>query len=139
MPSPARTGVVDTSTVIWLERIAEPEEVLPSRMVITSVTLAELTVGPLLADDGHERAVRQRHLRDALLLDRLPFDDACAHAYGALAAALHRDGRKRRARAFDTLIAATAIANGLPLYTGNPDDFDGMPGLDLRPVPAPAD
>jgi tRNA(fMet)-specific endonuclease VapC len=139
MPGTIRTGVVDTSTVIWLERISEPNELLPDRMVITSVTLAELAVGPLLADGGHERAVRQRHLRDALLLDRLPFDDACADAYGTLAAALHQAGRKRRARAFDTLIAATAIANGLPLYTGNPDDFEGMPGLDLRPVPAPED
>lgn len=137
MPGFTGTGVVDTSTVIWLERIPEPGAVLPDRMVITSVTLAELTVGPLLADDSHERATRQRHLRDALLLDRLPFDDACADAYGTLAAALHRAGSKRRARAFDALIAATAIANGLPLYTGNPDDFDGMPGLDLRPVPAP--
>jgi predicted nucleic acid-binding protein len=134
---PSGTGVVDTSTVIWLERIAEPENVLPGRMMITSITLAELAVGPIVADDVQERAVRQRHLRDALLFDRLPFDDACAHAYGALAASLHRDGRKRRARAFDTLIAATAIANDLPLYAGNPDDFDGMPGLDLRPVPAP--
>lgn len=137
MPDPATTGVIDTSTMIWLERISGSSEVLPERMVITSVTLAELSVGPLLVDDGYTRAVRQRHLRDALLLDRLPFDDACADAYGTLAAALHQSGRKRRARAFDTLIAATAIANGLPLYTGNPLDFDGMPGLDLRPVPAP--
>lgn len=137
MPEPAATGVIDTSTVIWLERIPEPDQVLPNRMMITSITLAELAVGPLVADGGNERGARQRHLRDALLLDRLPFDDACAHAYGALAAQLHRDGRKCRARAFDALIAATAIANGLPLYTGNPDDFDGIPDLDLRPVPAP--
>jgi hypothetical protein len=139
MPDHAGTGVVDTSAVIWLERIEDPEQVLPARMVIASITLAELTVGPLLTDDGDERAVRQRHLRDALRLDRLPFDDHCAQAYAALAAQLHQDGRKRRARAFDALIAATAIANGLPLYTGNPDDFGGITGLDLRSVPAPAE
>ena len=139
MPGPASTGILDTSTFIWLERIADQESVLPARMSITSVTLAELEVGPLVADRADERMRRQEQVQDALLMDRLPFDDACAQAYAALAAALHRNGHKRRARAFDALIAATAIANGLPLYTGNPDDYDGMPGLDLRPVPAPAD
>ncbi|MGH2863222.1 MAG: type II toxin-antitoxin system VapC family toxin [Solirubrobacteraceae bacterium] len=137
MPAPIGTGILDTSTFIWLERIPDREAVLPARMTITSITLAELAVGPLVTDDADERTQRQEQVQDALLMDRLAFDDACAHAYGTLAAALRRDGRKRRARAFDALIAATAIANGLPLYTGNPDDFDGIPGLDLRPVPAP--
>lgn len=35
------------------------------------------------------------------------------------------------------ITAATAIANGLPLYTCDPEDFEGIPALDLRPVPHP--
>ena len=139
MPKPTSAGILDTSTFIWLERIPEPDAVLPARMTITSITLAELTAGPLVTDDADERLLRQQQVQDALLMDRLPFDDSCAHAYGTLAAELHRDGRKRHTRAFDALIAATAIASDLPLYTGNPDDFEGIPGLDLRPVPPPAD
>lgn len=137
MPEPTGTGILDTSTFIWLDRIREPS--IPARMSIASITLAELTVGPLVTDDADEMLLRQQHVQDALLMDRLPFDDACAQAYGTVAAALHRAGSKRRARAFDALIAATAIANDLPLYTGNPTDFEGIPGLDVRPVPAPED
>lgn len=67
----------------------------------------------------------------------IAFDAAAARALGTVATALRSAGRKRAARAYDALIAATAIANGLPLYTCNPEDFDGIPALDLRPVPHP--
>jgi tRNA(fMet)-specific endonuclease VapC len=67
----------------------------------------------------------------------LPFDADAARAFGRVAASLRRSGRKRHARAFDALIAATAIANGLPLYTCNPDDFEGVEGLVVRAVPHP--
>ena len=69
--------------------------------------------------------------------DPLPFDAAAARAFGAVAGSLHRDGRKTGARSYDAMIAATAIANSLPLYTCNPDDFAHIEGLDLRAVPHP--
>lgn len=130
-------GILDTSTFIWLDRIPEAEDVLPAEVMISSITLAELGVGPLLSEDRQERAARQRHLQQAEHVPRLPFDDDCARAFGPIAAALRASGKKRKARAFDALISATAIANDLPLYTGNPVDFDGIPNLRLRSVPAP--
>lgn len=69
--------------------------------------------------------------------DPIPFDGAAARAFGQVAASRHRAGRKPAARAFDALIAATAIANGLPLYTCNPSDFAGIEALTVRVVPAP--
>lgn len=36
------------------------------------------------------------------------------------------------------MIAAIAIANGLPIYTCNPDDFDGIAGLEVVAAPVPA-
>ena len=51
-----------------------------------------------------------------------------------VAAALRSAGRKPAARAYDAFIAATAIANRLPLYTANPADFVGIAELDVRTV-----
>ena len=45
--------------------------------------------------------------------------------------------RKTSARAYDAMIAAVAIANDLPLYTCNPDDFTGIDGLVVVAVPHP--
>jgi tRNA(fMet)-specific endonuclease VapC len=130
-------GVLDTSTFIWLDRLSDPVATLPAKVAVTSITLAELAVGPLLTDDLAERVIRQQHLQQAEHVQTLPFDAAAARAYAPVAASLRAAGHKRKARAYDGLIAATAIANGLPLYSGNPADFDGIAGLDLRPVPAP--
>ena len=69
--------------------------------------------------------------------DPIPFDAATARAFGRVTASLRAAGRKRSARALDALIAAVAVANDLPLYTVNPDDFVGIEGLDVRPVPHP--
>jgi hypothetical protein len=128
---------LDTSTVILLRRIDDPS-MLPAEPVITAVTLAELSVGPLLARDEHERSARQAHLQQAEAdFDPLPFDAAAARAFGRVAAALRRAGRKPAARAYDAMIAATAIANNLPVYTCNPSDFAGIDGLQVQPVPIP--
>lgn len=130
-------GMLDTSTVILLGRIADPVT-LPDQSVISAITLAELSVGPQIAADPADRAARQAHLQQAESdFEAIPFDAAAARAFGAVAAALRSAGRKRAVRAYDALIAATAIANGLPLYTCNPEDFDGIPALDLRAVPHP--
>jgi len=69
--------------------------------------------------------------------DPLPFDAAAARASGRVAAELRRAGCRPAARAYDALIAATAISVRLPLFTCNPSDFSGMPDLDLRVVPHP--
>jgi hypothetical protein len=104
------------------------------------VTLAELSVGPLVTDDEHERAVRQAHVQQAEAdFDPLPFDAAAARAFGRVAASLRRAGRKPAARAYDAMTAATAIANHLPLYTCNPGDFIGIDELKVIPVALPTD
>jgi predicted nucleic acid-binding protein len=133
---PAR-GLLDTSTVIRLSAIRDPT-VLPAEPLITAVTLAELSVGPLVATDERERAARQAHLQQAEAdFEPLPFDAAAARAFGQVAASLRRAGRKTAARAYDAMIAATAIASELPVYTVNPADFDGIADLEVRAIPHP--
>jgi predicted nucleic acid-binding protein len=137
MTDPAEVGVLDTSTVILLGRIDDPAT-LPDESVISAITLAELSVGPHVADTESERIARQAHLQQAENdFDVIAFDGAAARAFGAVAGALRTAGRKKAARAYDALIAATAIANGLPLFSCNPSDFEGIAGLDLRVVPHP--
>lgn len=126
-------GILDTSTVILFERLDDGE--LPAESLITAITLAELSVGPLVADNDLERAARQARLQQAEAdFEPLPFDADAARAFGRVAASLRQAGRKVQARAYDAMIAATAIAHRLPLYTVNPADFEGIIGLDLRPV-----
>jgi tRNA(fMet)-specific endonuclease VapC len=129
--------MLDTSTVILLGRIPDPTE-LPDESVISAITLAELSVGPHVTHDETERSARQQHLQQAEAdFDVLPFDADCARAFGAMAAALRASGRKPAARAYDALIAASAIAHALPLYTCNAADFEGIPRLELRAVTHP--
>jgi predicted nucleic acid-binding protein len=132
-----RRGLLDTSTVILLGRLEDPGT-LPDEPIVSTVTLAELSVGPLVASTAAERAHRQAHVQLVeSTFQALPFDAAAARAFGLVAASLRAAGRKPSARAFDALIAATAMANDLPLYTCNPDDFAGIDGLTVRPVPHP--
>ena len=132
-------GILDTSTVILLPRL-DDETLLPSEPLITAVTLAELSVGPLVARSDEERAARQAHLQQAEAdFEPLPFDARAARAFGAVAASLRRAGRKTRARAYDAMIAATALANDLPVYTCNPGDFSGIDRLEVVTVPVRGD
>lgn len=130
-------GILDTSTVILLPRLRDPA-LLPREPVITTVTLAELSVGPLVAATAEERAARQSHLQQAEAdFVPLPFDAAAARAFGRVAASLRAGGRKPAARAYDAMIAAIALANELPVYTANARDFEGIDGLDVVAVPIP--
>jgi len=130
-------GILDTSTLILLGRMQDTDR-LPDEPHITAITLAELSVGPLLASTDDERAARQAHLQQAEAdFDPLPFDAAAARSFGRVAAGLHRAGRKPAARAYDAMIAAIAIANDLPLYTCNPKDFTGIIELSVVVVPHP--
>lgn len=130
-------AILDTSTVILLNRLNDPSS-LPRHPEITTITLAELSVGPLVADDQRERAARQAHLQLAESSFRaLPFDAAAARRFGWVAANLRQAGRKPAVRAYDALIAAVALSNELPLYTVNPSDFQGIDGLTVRSVQHP--
>jgi predicted nucleic acid-binding protein len=130
-------GILDTSTLILLGRITDTTT-LPSEPLITAITLAELSVGPLVATSAKERAARQAHLQQAEAdFEPLPFDAAAARSFGQVAASLRRAGRKPAARAYDAMIAATALANGLPVHTCNPNDFKGIDGLKVVSVPRP--
>lgn len=132
-----KPGVLDTSTLILLGRITAIDA-LPDAAFITAVTLAELSVGPLVATTDEDRVARQAHLQAAEAdFDPLPFDAAAARAFGGVAASLRRSGRKATARAYDAMIAATAIAAELPVYTCNPSDFIGIDGLEVVEVPHP--
>lgn len=132
-----RRGLLDTSTLILLPRITDASA-LPDEPVISSITLAELSVGPLVASSDADRAARQTHLQQAEAdFDPLPFDAEAARAFGRVAAALRRAGRKTSARTYDAMIAAIAVANGLPLYTCNTDDFTGIDDLEVVAVPHP--
>ena len=125
---PAR-GLLDTSVVIDLEQISAYE--LPHEVAISAITLAELAAGPHAAVNQEERARRQDRLqRTEAAFDPLPFCAESARAYGRVFAAVSSAGRKPRgARAVDLLVAATAVANQLPIYTHNPADFAALDDL----------
>lgn len=130
-------GILDTSTLILLGRIRDTDP-LPTEPLITAVTLAELSVGPLVATTDDERAARQAHLQQAEAdFEPLPFDADAARSFGRVAASLRMAGRKPAARAYDAMIAAIAVANDLPLHTCNPRDFTGIDDLTVVAVPHP--
>jgi predicted nucleic acid-binding protein len=123
---PDARGLIDTSVVIELEHL-EPAS-LPDELAIAAISLAELAAGPHATSDPAERANRQdRVQRIEAMFVPLPFDSDAARAYGRIYAAQTLAGRKARGRrAVDLLIAATAVAAQLPLYTCNPTDFEGL-------------
>ena len=131
MPDGARAarGLIDTSVVIDLETI-DPSG-LPVELAVSALTMAELAAGPHAATDNNERARRQDRLQRAeAAFDPLPFDSGAARAYGRIFAAVMSTGRNARGpRAVDLMIAATACAAELPLFTRNIGDFRGLEGL----------
>ncbi len=126
---PVPRGIIDTSIVIDLEHVAAAD--LPRELAVSAVTLAELAAGPHATIDPQERARRQDRLQRAeATFEPLPVDANVARAYGRVYAAVSGPGRKARgARSLDLLIAATALASNLPLYTRNPTDFRGTESL----------
>jgi predicted nucleic acid-binding protein len=121
-------GLIDTSIVIDLDHIDAAQ--LPSELAISALTLAELAAGPHVTSDPAERPTSRSLQRAEAIFDPLPFDGDSARAYGRIYAAIVATGRKARGhRAVDLLIAATAQAANLPLYTRNTDDFRGLQKL----------
>jgi predicted nucleic acid-binding protein len=125
----ASQGLIDTSVLIDLDQIDADR--LPNELAISALTMAELAAGPHATGDSAERARRQDRLQRAeATYDPLPFDADAARAYGRIYEAIIVTGRKARGpRAVDLLIAATALAANLPLYTRNVDDFRGIEHL----------
>ena len=125
-------GLLDTSVVIdWDD--PSVAAALPEESSVCAITLAELaagphvaltsaegcsSTGPFAANRGYVRASSVRRCR--------------SRSYGQIVAAVAEAGRSHRRRVADLFIAATAHANGLALYTRNPDDFAGLE--DLVPV-----
>lgn len=121
-------AVVDTSIIAAL-KLYDPLE-LPDTMLITAVTLGELSFGPHATDDPAKRAARVAVLQHAeATFEPLPYDQGAARLYGQICAAVRLTGRAPRKRASDLMIAATAASSRLPLYTANPDDFKGIESL----------
>ena len=128
-------GRPDTSVVIALPTLTDGTY-LPVTPFISAVTRAEVSVGPLVARTDAERSARQAVLQQAEAdFDPLPFDAAAARSFGRVAAALRQAGHKPAARSYDAMIAAVAVARGLPLHTANPDDFPALDGLEVVAVP----
>jgi predicted nucleic acid-binding protein len=118
-------GLLDTSVVIDHDLI-DPSQ-LPDESAIAAVTLAELAAGPHATEDKEERARRQDRLQWATATwDPLSFDAEAARTYGRIFAATRAAGQTSRSRLADLLIASTAAANSLPLYTRNPSDFEAL-------------
>jgi len=118
-------GLVDTKVLIELVRL-DPND-LPDEIVISAVSLAEISAGPHRTTDVAERARRTSVLQHVeATFEPLPFDAAAARAFGQVSAAVLAVGRKTRSRLADLMIASVAVSNGLPLYTSNPDDFRGL-------------
>ena len=128
MPERLPRGLLDTSVVIDLDLLRC--ELLPMEVAISAITLAELAAGPFAATSVDEQARRQDRLQRAeAAFDPLPFGVDAARAYARIFAAVRQAGRQPRRRAADLLIAATALAEQLPLLTRNSDDFAGLDGL----------
>jgi predicted nucleic acid-binding protein len=124
MAEPTR-GLLDTSVVV--DHDVLDADLLPDESAISAVTLAELAAGPHATDDAEERTRRQDRLQwAAATWDPLPFDADAARAYARVFAATRAAGRSSRMRVADLLIAATAAAHGLHLYTRNPADLFGL-------------
>jgi predicted nucleic acid-binding protein len=124
MTEPTR-GLLDTSVLIDHD-VIDPA-LLPDESAISAVALAELAAGPHATDNPEERARRQDRLQWATATwDPLPFDAESARVYGRVFAAARASGQSSRARLADLLMASTAAANGLPLYTRNHSDFAAL-------------
>jgi predicted nucleic acid-binding protein len=142
MPAEYAQGLLDTNIVI-LRKWLDPAE-LPAEVAISAVTLAELSAAAHEVrrneeqSDYDEHAERGRRLdilqRAENEFDPIPFDTEAARIYGRVCAAVIGAGRKPRRRVADLMIAAIAIAEELPLFTTNPDDYKGLDGL-LTVVP----
>jgi toxin FitB len=111
-------ALLDTSVLI---ADAAPTDV---EAAISVVSITELHLGTLVANDDDERARRTDRLAVVeATFDPLPVTSEVARAWGRLAAAVAQRGGKPRRRQLDLAIAATATIEKVPLLTFNLADF----------------
>jgi predicted nucleic acid-binding protein len=120
-------GLLDTSVLIAREEDSRLEASLPQEIAISVATLAELHFGVLVAKDDETRQHRLRRLGIIeATFQPVPIDAPIARAFAAVAQGVKAAGRPPRARIMDLWIAATALALRIPLYTRNPQGFEGL-------------
>ena len=121
------TGLLDTSVFVARES-GRPLASLPDEGRVSVVTVAELRIGVLVADDPAIRAQRLRTLSEVEAFEPLPIDGSAARAFAEIVA----DGRQRgkRPKILDALIAATASSRAMPVYTQDAD-FEDMVGVQV--------
>lgn len=125
--------VVDTSTLIGIERRSGDPSVLrelalSEPLVMGSISLSELLVGGLRANSESRRLLRERFVERTLaLLGVMPFDANAAQVHARILAHLVASGQQIGAH--DLLIAATALALDYGVLTDNVRDFERVPGL----------
>lgn len=124
-----QSGLLDTSVVVdWHDPAVLAA--LPYHLAISAITFAELAVGPHLATTRDEAARRQLRLQEVEASPKpISIDGAAVRSYGLVVAVVAREGRKPRTRFADLLIAATAHAHDLDLYTRNERDLVGLENL----------
>jgi|SRR5690554_1717083 len=142
-PIPPERGLLDTNILILRRQL--PAGLLRGDLAISAVTLAELSAGVHMVRIDHPEVLTERANRMAVLqlveneFDPIPFGQQAARMFGRMSAAMQASGRTPRRRLADLMIAATAAAESIPLYTTNPDDFEGLEGLvAIIPVPRPS-
>lgn len=113
-------AVLDTSVLIGSTPVHGDLQV-----AISTVSIAELHFGLLVAKDDDARALRAARLGviESRFPDPLPIDDRVAREWGRLQAAVAQRGGKPRRRTADLAIAATANVHGARLMTANLKDF----------------
>lgn len=121
------SGLLDTSVFVARES-GRPLSSLPAEGRVSVITVAELRIGVLVADDPSIRAQRMRTLSEVEALDPLPVDDAVARAFAEIVADSRRRGK--RPKILDALIAATALSSAIPVYTQDAD-FEDMAGVQV--------
>ena len=121
------SGLLDTSVFVARES-GRPLASLPDHGRVSVITVAELRIGVLVADDPSIRAQRLRTLTEVEALEPLPVDDAAARAFAEIAADSRRRGK--RPKILDALIAATARSRAMPVYTQDAD-FEDMVGVQV--------
>ncbi len=124
----AGVAVADTSLFNAVEQHRGLAGAPPRQIAVSIVTIGELRLGVLAAFDGPTRARRLGTLSWAEGIDPLPIDSAVAQAWAALRVALRDEGRRMPLN--DSWIAATAIANHMPVVCQD-GDYDGVPGLQV--------
>lgn len=119
-----RSGLLDTSVFIARET-TRPLGELPERVAVSVITLGELELGVLAADDSEVRARRGETLALARESDPLPVTEAVMSAWARIVDDCRRAGIHRTVRLTDSLIAATAVAHGMAVVTQD-QDFDRL-------------